>query len=78
MALLARSVRLALNTGVQAACRAWTQPLVIGLHKQVANYSLHSHTNRLLDCNKVGNCCCVADAITRSFDLAEALIRYFF
>ncbi|XP_046652649.1 acyl carrier protein, mitochondrial-like [Daphnia pulicaria] len=53
MALFVRSLRSALNAGVRIGQKSWPQPLVLGLQKQIANYSVTSHQAPSLFVNKV-------------------------
>ncbi len=53
MALFVRSLRAAVNAGVRIGQQSWPQPLVLGLQKQIANYSFSSHPTTTLTANKV-------------------------
>ncbi|XP_057369253.1 acyl carrier protein, mitochondrial-like [Daphnia carinata] len=53
MALFVRSLRAAVNAGVRIGQQSWPQPLVLGLQKQIANYSFTSHQIPTLAVNKV-------------------------
>lgn len=53
MALVLRSLRSAVNAGVKIGQQSWHQPLVLGVQKQIANYSFTSHQIPTLAVNKV-------------------------
>lgn len=53
MALVLRSLRSAVNAGVKIGQQSWSQPLVVGLQKQIANYSFISHRKPALAVSKV-------------------------
>lgn len=51
--LVLRSLRSAVNAGVKIGQQSWHQPLVLGVQKQIANYSFTSHQIPTLAVNKI-------------------------